>query len=131
MKMKPIGRFAEVLPLAVMVFFSATCLWASPGDGSKDRDFIEETPLTQSVMGQALLRSDPKNPEGYRLLVKSQNAKAQWLDLLDTAGKAEQNGISDPFLYRQMAAAFWELRLLPQNFNTLMLAEVWAREYDK
>ena len=84
-----------------------------------------------SIMGQALINSDPKNPEGYKLLTAFQRAHFQWSNLLTTITQAQNNGVYDSFLCYQAAIAFLELRDFEGNAYALIMSETLARDNDK
>ena len=118
---RPLVSFFVFFLLAVHVF----------ADNSRARSqppaLLSETEWIHSVAAQALINSDPRNPEGYRLLAASQASHAQWVDLLKTVEMAERNGILDPFLFRQKASAFLSLGDFQKAFNALRQTEILAR----
>jgi len=128
-KRKSSEILGEVLLFATAVFLVTTFLWASPDEKSKDLGFLAQNPMTQFVMGQSLVNSDPRNPEGYRLMATSQRAESKWMDLLKTVEKAERNGILDPYLCRQKTMAFLSLGNYFGTLDSLACMEILARAH--
>lgn len=121
------------LPSSLLIFFilllhSGKAFPGSPEEISQPPDNPSpRTAWMRSVMPQALINANPRSPEGYRLLAARERADSQWVGLLKTVEKAERNGILDPFLCRQKAAAFLALGNFQENLNALIQAEIAAR----